>query len=271
MSDVNQKPRPPARVTTSRLRKMKAAGEKAVMVTAYDFPSGRFADEAGIDLVLVGDSMGNVVQGHDTTLPVTLEESLYHTRIVARACQRAMVIGDMPFGTYHESSEQAVRSAVRYLKEAGAQAVKLEGGRLAEETIAALVRAQIPTMAHIGLTPQSVHVMGGFKVQRDEAALLADAQRVQDAGAFAVVLEGIPAAIAAKITGALEIPTIGIGAGVGCDGQVLVWHDLLGINDGFVPKFVKPYATLASAIRDALGAFRDDVRSGKFPDDAHSY
>ncbi len=257
-------------ITTTKIREMKKQGQVITMVTAYDFPSGKLADEAEIDLVLVGDSLGNVIQGNDHTLPVTLDESLYHTRIVARACKRAMVIGDMPFGTYQVSESQAIANAVRYLKEAGAHAVKLEGGRTQEATIQALVRAQIPVQGHIGLTPQSVHMMGGYRVQRIEDHLLADALAVQNAGAFSIVLEGMPGPIAEKITATLDIPTIGIGAGVKCDGQVLVWHDLLGLNEK-PAKFVKAYADLAGTIRGALAAYRDDVRARQFPTDQHTY
>ena len=258
-------------VTTRSLLKLKADGRKITMVTAYDAPSARLADEAEIEVILVGDSLGMVVQGASTTLGVTLDESLYHTRLVTGACANAMVVGDMPFGTYHESGECAVRNATRYLKEAGAHAVKIEGGAAVELRIRALVAAQIPVMAHVGLTPQSVHAMGGFRVQRGREQILSDAQLVQDAGAFAVVLEGIPGDIAAAVTEALDIPTIGIGAGVQCDGQVLVWHDLLGLNESFVPKFVKQYAALTPTIRSALAAFRDDVRAATFPGDEHTY
>lgn len=257
-------------ITTIKLREMKHANTAISMVTAYDFPSAKLADEAEIDIVLVGDSLGNVIQGHAHTLPVTLDESLYHTRLVARACKRAMVVGDMPFGTYQISTAQAIENAVRYIKEAGAAAVKLEGGATQHETIRALVRAQIPVQAHIGLTPQSVHMMGGYKVQRVEQQLMDDAKLVQEAGAFSVVLEGIPGPIAEKITAALDIPTIGIGAGVKCDGQVLVWHDLLGLNDK-PAKFVKTYAALNATIRAALAAYKADVQSRQFPADEHTY
>ncbi|MGE0432180.1 MAG: 3-methyl-2-oxobutanoate hydroxymethyltransferase [Planctomycetota bacterium] len=260
-------------ITAPRLREMKNEGRKIVMITAYDYPSACIAEEAGVDVILVGDSLGMVVQGHHSTLPVTLEESLYHTRIVSRACSRTMVIGDMPFGTYHQSTAHAIDAASRYMKEAGAHAVKLEGGANVVEQIRALTRAQIPVCAHIGLTPQSIHVFGGFKVQRVTEKLLADAKAVQDAGAMSVVIECVTADIAKQITAELEIPTIGIGAGVDCDGQVLVWHDLLGLGDPSrkLPRFVKPYASLYGTIRDALVAYRDEVQGGTFPGPANTY
>ena len=262
------------RVTVRSVASARKRGERLTMLTAYDHSFARIFDLAGIDLLLVGDSLGNVVQGGDTTLPVTLDEVIYHTRCVARAAQRAMVIGDMPFGTYQASPEDGVRSAIRLVKEGGAQAVKLEGGVHVAETIERIVAAQIPVMGHVGLTPQSVNRMGGFRVQgRGEAGrirVLDDARRVQEAGAFAVVLEGVPAVLAAEVTAELSIPTIGIGAGVDCTGQVLVMHDLLGLND-WTPSFVKQYANLGAVASQAARAFADDVRSGKFPDDDHSY
>ena len=259
------------RMTLPKLLQRVKAGHKLTMVTAYDVSSARLADAAGIDMVLVGDSLGNVVQGHDSTLPVTLDESLYHTRLVSRGCTaHSMVVGDMPFGTYHESDEQAVRNAVRYLKEAGAAAVKLEGGERVANRIRAIVEAQVPVVGHIGLTPQSVHMMGGYRVQRDEAELIRAASAVQAAGAFAVVLEGIPAPIARAVTEHLSIPTIGIGAGAGCSGQVLVWHDMLGLTTS-PPRFVKIYADLATETDRALRAFIADVQAGTFPGDEHNY
>ena len=262
------------RVTVRSVASARTRGERLTMLTAYDYAFARIFDLAGIDLLLVGDSLGNVVQGGDTTLPVTLDEVIYHTRCVARAAQRAMVIADMPFGSYHVSPEDGVRSAIRLVKEAGAQAVKLEGGVHVAETIERIVAAQVPVMGHVGLTPQSINRMGGFRVQgRGEAGrlrVLDDARRVQDAGAFAVVLEGVPAALAAEITAELSIPTIGIGAGVDCTGQVLVMHDLLGLND-WTPSFVKQYANLGALVSQAARAYADDVRNGKFPDEDHSY
>ncbi len=259
------------KVTVTVLARMKAEGRRIVELTAYDFPFARMVDESGVDVILVGDSLGNVVCGETSTLPVTMDQMIYHTRIVSRGVKRALVIGDMPFGSYHASTAQAVENAVRFLKEAGAAAVKLEGGAAVADTIRAISAAGIPVQAHIGLTPQSIHAMGGFKVQRQEDRLLADARCVQESGAFSVVLEGIPAPIAEKITAELTIPTIGIGAGVKCDGQVLVLHDLLGLNEGHVPKFVKKYGNLAKAAREAITSFVDEVREEKFPGPEHSY
>jgi len=262
------------RVTTRSLCARKRRGERISMLTAYDFSFARIFDASGIDLLLVGDSLGNVVQGCDTTLPVTLDEVVYHTRLVARAAERAMVIGDMPFGSYQVSPEEALRNAIRLVKDGGAHAVKLEGGLAMESTIARIVACEIPVMGHVGLTPQSVHRMGGFRVQgrgeRGRARVIEDARAVERAGAFAVVLEGIPADLAAEITGSVAIPTIGIGAGVHCDGQVLVMHDLLGLND-WTPSFVKQYANLGAQAARAARTFADEVKDGKFPDEEHSY
>ncbi len=244
---------------------MKGATRKITVLTAYDFAIASVLDEAGVEGILVGDSLAMVVQGHATTLPVTLDEMIYHAEIVARAVHRALVIVDMPFPSYHLGTYKAVESAGRILKETGCRAVKLEGGADQSEVIAALVSAGIPVMAHCGLRPQSVNVLGGYRVQRDEARLLTDAQAAEAAGAFAVVLECIPAGAAERITGALRIPTIGIGAGAGCDGQVLVTHDLLGLTAGYVPRFVKQYADLRSVIAQAVGRFREEVQSGTFP------
>lgn len=260
-----------SRVTTSNLMKMKQDGNKITALTAYDFPFARMLDQEGIDIILVGDSLGMVVQGKENTLPVTMDEMIYHTAMVARACSRAMVVGDMPFMSYQGALDTAVENAGRIMKESGASAVKLEGGADVCPVITAMTRAGIPVQAHIGLTPQSVHQMGGFKVQRDEDRLLKDAGDVQAAGAFSVVLEGIPSPISEKITRALEIPTIGIGAGPACDGQILVLHDMLGINDRFLPKFVKKYADLAEAAKKGLNAYITEVRDGKFPSDAYEY
>ncbi len=258
-------------VTTSTLIKMKQQGKKITVLTAYDFPFARMLDQAGIDVILVGDSLGMVVQGKENTLPVTMDEMLYHTAMVARGCQRALVVGDMPFMSYQGSLDAAVTNAGRFLKEAGAAAVKLEGGADVCPVITALAKAGIPVQAHIGLTPQSVHQMGGFKVQRDEVRLLKDAKDVEAAGAFSVVLEGIPSPISEKITRALKIPTIGIGAGLQCDGQVLVLHDMLGINDRFLPKFVKKYADLASEVRKGVADYIEEVQQGRFPSDEYEY
>lgn len=264
-----------ARVTVPTLARRKARGEKVSMITAYDYAFARIFDSAGIDLLLVGDSLGNVVQGNDTTLPVTLDEMVYHTRMVSRAARRALVVGDMPFGSYHANTEQAVTSAVRLMKEGGAHAVKLEGGERVAERIAAIARMEIPVMGHVGLTPQSVHQFGGFRVQgRGDAGherVMRDARAVEASGAFAVVLECVPKELAREVTQALSIPTIGIGAGVGCDGQVLVMHDLLGIGENPPPRFVRQYVGLGEIARRAAEMWAEDVRNQKFPGDAESY
>lgn len=261
----------PTKVTTSTLMKMKKEGQKITALTAYDYPFASMLDQAGIEMVLVGDSLGMVVQGKENTLPVTMDECIYHTSMVSRACSFAMVVGDMPFMSYQGSLDKAVENGGRFLKEAGAAAVKLEGGADVCPVINSLARAGVPVQAHIGLTPQSVHAMGGFKVQRDEDRLLKDARDVQEAGAFSVVLEGIPSPIAAKITRELDIPTIGIGAGVDCDGQILVLHDTLGINDRFLPKFVKKYADIAGEARKGLDAYIKEVKGGEFPSKDYEY
>jgi len=262
------------RVTVPSLRARKRRGDRISMLTAYDFAFASLFDQAGIDVLLVGDSLGNVVQGHATTLPVTLDEMIYHTRLVARGARRALVVSDLPFGSYQITPEDALRSAVRCVKEGGAHAVKLEGGRAMSDTIARIAAAEIPVMGHVGLTPQAIHRMGGHRVQgRSEAgraAVLADARAVEDAGAFAVVLEGMPAELAAEITATLAIPTIGIGAGVDCDGQVLVMHDLLGLTDA-APSFAKQYANLGALTVQAARRFADEVAHAKFPDPEHSY
>ncbi|HEV7733062.1 MAG TPA: 3-methyl-2-oxobutanoate hydroxymethyltransferase [Candidatus Binatia bacterium] len=266
------------RITVPELGRMKAAGERVTMVTAYDWTFARLLDAAGVELLLVGDSLGMVMQGQDTTLPVTLDEMVYHTRLVARGARRALVVSDLPFGAYQTSPERAVENAVRLVKEGGAAAVKLEGGVRMADTIAAISSVDIPVMGHVGLTPQSVHRMGGHKVQGrrhgHEAGgrerVLDDARAVQDAGAFAVVLEGIPLDLAAEITAELEIPTIGIGAGVHCDGQVLVLHDLLGLTER-APKFAKAYVDLSAAISSAAADYVREVKGGVFPTDAHSF
>ena len=262
------------RVSVRSLAARKRQGERITMLTAYDFSFARIFDGAGIDLILVGDSLANVVQGADTTLPVTLDEMIYHTRLVARGVTRSLVVGDMPFGSYQVGPEDAVRSAIRFVKEGGAQAVKLEGGVGAAPAIERIVGAEIPVMGHVGLTPQAVNRMGGFRVQgrgeKGRARVLEDALAVQEAGAFAVVLEGVPASLASEISLRLDIPTIGIGAGPDCDGQVLVMHDLLGLND-WTPSFVKQYANLGGLASQAARAFADDVVNGKFPDEEHSY
>jgi len=257
-------------VTVPEFRAAKARGTKLAVVTAYDYTAGKIADAAGVDAILIGDSLGMVVQGHATSLPVTLAEMIYHTRCVARAVKRALIIVDLPFLSYQVSPQQAVRSAGRLLK-AGAHAVKLEGGERMIDAIHACVRADIPMVGHVGLTPQSVHRMGGFKVQRDTEAILADARAVADAGVFTIVVEGVPSELGAAVTAAVDVPTIGIGAGPNCDGQVLVWHDLLGLFDGFRPKFVKRYADLGTAATAALAMYCDEVKRGIFPAAEHSF
>ncbi len=253
------------RMTVPKFSALKATGQKITMLTAYDYPFAALLDAVGIEGILVGDSMSMVVQGHGTTLPVTLDEMIYHAELVGRAVQQSLVVVDMPFPTFHLGPYKAVESAGRILKETRCQAVKIEGGVQQAEVIGALVAAGIPVMAHCGLRPQAVHQLGGYRVQRDGGQLLADAKAAEAAGAFAVVLECIPSEMAAKVTQNVNIPTIGIGAGAGCDGQILVLHDLLGLTSGYVPKFVKPYADLRAVITQAVGHFRDDVRSGKFP------
>ncbi len=263
------------RVTIHTLRQMKERGEKIAVLTAYDATFGRLLDEAGADVLLVGDSLGMVVQGHDTTLPVTLDEMAYHCRAVARGVRRAHVVGDMPFGTYQASIDQGVANAARLMKEGGCHSIKLEGGAVHAELVRRLVAAGIPVMGHIGLTPQSYHQLGGFKVQgRDSGGrerLLADARALEDAGAYAIVLEAIPADIAREITAAVSVPTIGIGAGVACDGQVLVSYDMLGMDETFKPRFVRRFATLGATIKDAVAAYVSEVRGGTFPSDAESF
>jgi 3-methyl-2-oxobutanoate hydroxymethyltransferase len=263
------------KTTVLDIYRKKAEGTKITMLTAYDYPTAQIVDQAGIDMILVGDSLGMVVQGLSSTLPVTMDEMVYHTKMVTRAAISAMVVGDMPFLSYQTGREEAVKNAGRFLKEAGAEAVKLEGGAPMADVIRAVVSAGIPVMAHIGLTPQYMHALGGFKVQgKDEAArlkVLADARAVQDAGAFAVVLEALPVSLAKEIHEMLHIPTIGIGAGVDCDGQVLVLHDLLGLFDRFTPKFVKKYANLKDVALKAVTAYKQDVENGKFPSEEHSF
>ena len=267
--------RPPITVPSITRRKTRRGDTPLVMLTAYDFHSARLADRAGADMLLVGDSLGMVVQGAPDTLRVTVDDVAYHSRCAAAASPSALLIADMPWLSYHVSAEEAVRNAGRLVQEGRAAAVKLEGGRKRVAVVRAILDAEIPVMGHVGLTPQSFHVMGGFRVQgRDELAadeILEDALALQDAGCFAVVLEGVPADLAARITERLEIPTIGIGAGAACDGQVLVFHDVLGFGDGASPRFVRRYAELGTAIEDALRRFAEDVRGGTFPTAAESY
>ncbi|PYV24147.1 MAG: 3-methyl-2-oxobutanoate hydroxymethyltransferase [Acidobacteria bacterium] len=264
-----------SKITVPHILDRKLHTEKITCLTAYDYPTARLVDEAGVDMILVGDSLAQVVLGYDSTLPVTVDEMLHHLRAVRRGTRRALLVGDLPYGAYHLSEEEAVRASVRFLKEGGAEAVKLEGGRKRSAIIRRLVEAEIPVVGHVGLTPQSIHAFGGHRVQGktldSSNELLADAQAVEDAGAFAVVLEGIPRELAAVITRRLRIPTIGIGAGPDCDGQVLVWHDLVGLSFGPRAKFVRPYASLAATLRDAFARFREDVQAGRYPDDRESY
>jgi len=256
------------------LQKMKQAGQRITVLTAYDATFARLLDQTGIDVLLVGDSLGMVVQGQPTTLPVTLEDVIYHCRAVARGASRAHLVGDMPFLSYQAGLDQAVLNCGRVLKEGGAEAVKLEGGARHADLVLRLTRIGIPVMGHVGLTPQSVHAMGGFKVQgRDEAsarAILDDAVALEQAGAYSIVLEGIPGELAKTITARLRIPTIGIGAGPDCDGQVLVVYDLLGMDDSFRPRFVRRYENLALRIRTAVEAYAKDVREGRFPAEEHT-
>jgi 3-methyl-2-oxobutanoate hydroxymethyltransferase len=259
------------RITVPQFRAMKAEGHKITMLTAYDYPLAALVDACGLDGILVGDSLSMVVQGHDSTLPVTLDEMVYHAEMVGRAVKQALVVVDMPFPSYHLGVFKAIKSAGRILKQTRAQAVKLEGGADQADVIAALVSAGIPVMAHVGLRPQNIHQLGGYRVQRNAAQLLADSQAAEAAGAFAIVLECIPAAVAEHITKMLSIPTIGIGAGPHCDGQILVLHDLVGITQGHLPKHVRPYAQAGQSIQDAIRNFRDDVRRGSFPGPAETF
>jgi 3-methyl-2-oxobutanoate hydroxymethyltransferase len=264
------------RITVRDLHELKQRGEKIVVLTAYDYTFARIVDESGVDVILVGDSVGQVIAGHDSTLPVTIEDMIYHGRAVRRAVKHALIVVDMPFLSFQISPEDTLRNAGRILKETGAEAVKLEGGD--EETarhVHMLVRAGIPVMGHLGLTPQSVHVMGGYRVQGRGAAdaerLRADALRLQEAGAFSIVLELVPAALAGDVTRALSIPTIGIGAGADVDGQVLVLYDMLGLNENFVPKFLRQFAALGAGSRDGIAQYAEAVRKGTYPAAEHSF
>lgn len=264
------------RITTADIRRKKQEGRPITMLTAYDYPTARLVDEAGIDLILVGDSLGNVVLGYDSTVPVTMDEMLHHTRAVSRGVKRALVVGDMPFLSYHISRAETVRNAGRFLQEAGAQAVKLEGGREVAENVKAVVAAGIPVMGHLGLTPQSVHQLGGYRVQGRDAAsaqrLLEDAQLLEEAGVFGIVVECVPAPLTRRMAAAVGVPIIGIGAGPDCDGQVLVTHDLLGMySGGIAPKFAKRYAELHKDISRALREYKEEVESGRFPAEEHSF
>lgn len=264
-----------ARLTIRHIQAMKDNDQPITMLTAYDLTSARLAEKAEIPMLLVGDTLGMVIQGHDSTIPVTLEHMIYHCAIVARVTERPFIVGDLPFMTYQISPAQAMQSAARLMQEGGVSAVKLEGGASIAPTIRRITEAGIPVMAHIGLTPQSVNQVGGFRVQGKDLAsarqLIDDALAVQEAGAFAVVLELVPAKLSAHITAILDIPTIGIGAGVGCDGQVQVFHDILALFDDFVPKHTQHYASLGDAILEAVQTYRHDVEARAFPTDAHSF
>lgn len=272
---MSSHPQQAKKVTAPAIRAMKVQGQRITMVTAYDYVTGKIVDESGADIVLVGDSLAMVALGHETTLPITMDEMLHHTRATRRGVKRALLIADMPFGSYQGSVPEAVINAARFLKEAGADGVKLEGGRRIAEAVREMVEAGIPVVGHIGMTPQSVHQYGGFKVQgREEEqrkALLDDAKALAEAGAFTIVIECVPSDLAQEITAAIDVPTIGIGAGPHCDGQVLVINDLLGFVDDFRPKFVKRYAELGQAARKAVAEYCEEVRNGKFPTDEYSY
>ena len=263
------------KVTTARLLDMKQRGEKIAMLTAYDYSMAKLIDEAGIDAILVGDSASNVMAGNMTTLPITLDQMIYHAQCVARGVKRALVVCDLPFGTYQGNSKQALASAIRIMKESGAEAVKMEGGEEIIESVERILSAGIPVMGHLGLTPQSINKFGTYNVRAREAAeaekLLADAKLLEKAGCFAIVLEKIPAELATKVSESLSIPTIGIGAGNGCDGQVLVMQDMLGINMGFSPRFLRRYADLGNVIEDAVGNYIKDVKSSDFPNASEQY
>ena len=264
-----------AKVTGQVLKEMKQRGEKITYLTAYDYSTGLLLDKAGIDVILVGDSLGMTMMGEDTTIPVTMEEMIHHIKCVVKGAKNPMIVGDMPFGSYNISNEQAIMNATRLMKEGGCDVVKLEGGALVKDTVRAIVNAGIPVMGHIGLTPQTISKMGGFKVQGKNAegakALIEDAKALEDAGAFSIVLECIPAPISKMITEAVSIPTLGIGAGIHCDGQVMVFHDMVGLFDKFTPKFVKKYTNLTEIILKALEEFKEEVKTQKFPEEKHSF
>ncbi len=263
------------KVTTRRLAEMKQRGEKIAMLTAYDYSMARLVDEAGMDVILVGDSASNVMAGNTTTLPMTLDQMIYHASSVVKGAKRALVVVDMPFGTYQGNPMEALASAIRIMKESNAEAVKMEGGEEIRESIERILSAGIPVMGHLGLTPQSINKFGSYAVRAKEDAeaekLLADARMLQEVGCFALVLEKIPAALAARVAAEVSIPVIGIGAGGGVDGQVLVVHDMLGINKGFSPRFLRRYADLATVINDSLGSYITDVKSGDFPNESEQY
>lgn len=263
------------RITTETVRNMKFTGEKISMLTAYDFTIASLVDAAGTEVILVGDSAANVMAGHETTLPITLDQMIYHAQCVVRGAKRALVVVDLPFGTYQSDPQKALESSVRIMKESGAHAIKLEGGKEIEESIRRIVNAGIPVMGHLGLTPQSIYQFGSYKVRAKEEAeaekLLHDAQLLEELGCFSLVMEKIPADLAAKVTASIHIPTIGIGAGSGCDGQVLVVHDMLGLNNEFKPKFVRKYLNLEDQIHKAIGQYVADVKSADFPNANEQY
>lgn len=269
------KPDKPEKVYVPALRAAKEKGEKLVCLTAYDYPTARIVDEAGVDIILVGDSIGNVIHGYGNTIPVSLDEILSALKAVKRGASRALLVADMPYGTYHINADESVRNALILMKEGGAEAVKLEGGRNRVKLVKRLVDEEIPVMGHIGLTPQSVHKLGGYAVQgktvEDAERLIEDAKRLEDAGAFAVVLELVPREIAAIVTNSLTIPTIGIGAGTECDIQVLVTHDMVGMSFGRLPRFVRPYANLREVMTEAITTWMDDVKNGNYPNETESY
>lgn len=264
-----------ARMTTTRVRQMKKTGEKITMLTSYDYTLARLVDEAGVDILLVGDSASNIVCGNQNTLPITLDEMIFLTKGVVRAAQHALVVADMPFGSYQVNDDEAVRSAIRVLKESGADAVKLEGGQEIADAIRRMVQAGVPVCGHLGLTPQSVNHFGGYglraKEEAEAAKLIADAHALEQAGCFCIVLEKIPAALAERVTREVSCPTIGIGAGAGTDGQVLVLHDMLGLNEGFKPKFLRQFAHLAEPVKQAVGEYVAAVRDSSFPSIEESY
>ncbi|MDH2206323.1 3-methyl-2-oxobutanoate hydroxymethyltransferase [Empedobacter sp. GD03644] len=263
------------RITTETVRNMKFTGEKISMLTAYDFTIASLVDAAGTEVILVGDSAANVMAGHETTLPITLDQMIYHAQCVVRGAKRALVVVDLPFGTYQSDPQKALESSVRIMKESGAHAIKLEGGKEIEESIRRIVNAGIPVMGHLGLTPQSIYQFGSYKVRAKEDTeaekLISDAKLLEELGCFSLVMEKIPADLAAKVTASVNIPTIGIGAGAGCDGQVLVVHDMLGLNNEFKPKFVRKYLNLEDQIHQAVGQYVADVKSGDFPNVNEQY
>jgi len=264
-----------SKITVPLILERKLRGEKITALTAYDYPTARLVDEAGIDILLVGDSLAQVVLGYDSTVPVTPDEMLHHLRAARRGVRRALLVADLPYGSYHLGERDALRTSLRFIKQGGAEAIKIEGGRKRSRLIRRMVNAEIPMMGHIGLTPQSVHRLGGYGVQgrtlESANELLADAQALEDAGVFALVLEAVPRELAAMITRRLRIPTIGIGAGPDCDGQILVFHDLAGLTFQQPPKFVRPYADIHNTLHSALSRFKEDVVEGRYPDDSESY